>query len=1303
MFLVIMIAVGSQGSGVTFAGAVSSSVQKTATSSTGVTINAEANTYIDSIGSHPQGEPDQYGSTLIVGYEQSFGHASAVLRFALNNIDRGKAIKSASLKIYVSRVEKVGVTQPVVNLWGSYDDSWNEDSIQQLPSIHELISNDVKLFESIGGFWQTFDVTSFVKSRLTNNKATFVLKGAQSLIPGDLISQISFYDRRNLATAPQLEITYSDNSPPTDIVLSPNTIKENGKVGDIVGTLSASDPDPGETFTYSLTSGTSAPFTVVGNTLRAAQVFDYEKQNQYRVGIQVTDSAGNTFTKIVEVNILEVVEPPTKASITINRGAVITYKTNVTLDLAHDALKADMLEYRLSNESTTWSAWKSFETPVSWQLTHGDGNKTVFMELRDRAGAVLKAQDSIVLDTTPPIVTGVSNNGKYDNEVALIFNEGTATLNGSPFTSGTIVSRDGVYVLVVIDAAGNTTTVVFTISRISPTGSEVSIEDASLVADGTSQTTIKVTLRNGRGQQETTGGAKVEIASPLGTVGAVTDHNNGTYTATLTAPLTPGDATISARVNGSPITATAAIRFVPWEASISRSTVIASDQVVRANGVNKASLRVNLKDEKGNPIPGRQMQLQTNGGRSVIQAVYDVTNHDGAALFEVSNTAAEQVTYSAKEELSGKILDQTVNIAFTYDQPPSIVLQAEPITPTYDGVTISVSATVYGALNQISSIKWAPGSHDLLYFNTQGTEITDRFTVHENGIYSVYVRDAEGNANVGLIDIQHIVSKSNNANLSGWQLTGTGGTVSLPFDPKETNYKIDAGHSTTGMKMLLKTADANADVYVNGVKVASGALTSEFALAVGSNHFEIKVEAQDGTIKMYQLEVYRSGTGSDPSESTSSSSSSKGTPSKQPEKLDQSIVILVNGQKVTGAAAIRTGVNGSKYIEVLANRDMLLKARNDTNSSVAKGTITIAVPDEKPSKVVLRLPSDAAALLSDQAATIDLHTPYGEYRLPLAQLADQKSHWMNGAEVQITIEQKSVESLSGLKDAAASSGFQFVGSPVHYEVNRVQQDAKSDRDISRFGRFIEKVIFLPKDFTEKASTAALSDPKHGIRPVPTEFISIDGKQAAVIRSLTGSGVYVLVSKTSGLSDIQGHWAAKEIAELNERLIVNGVSYNEFVPNKTITRAEFTALLARALGLPESKSTETGGFRDVIGSSWYANAVSAVKAYGIMDGFKDGTFGPNREVTRQEAIVTIVRAMSLVRDTVGAKKQADLSNFTDRDQISNWASEAIRTAIEAGLIEGSGNELRPQQSLTRAEMAVFIHRMLSKPGLISGSK
>ncbi|WP_025708494.1 S-layer homology domain-containing protein, partial [Paenibacillus graminis] len=764
------------------------------------------------------------------------------------------------------------------------------------------------------------------------------------------------------------------------------------------------------------------------------------------------------------------------------------------------------------------------------------------------------------------------------------------------------------------------------------------------------------------------------------------------YTATLTAPAAAGTAKISATIDGSALASTVTVQLIPGEVSSSYSTVTASDLVVRADGKSQASIYVRLKDKYDHPLAGKRVQLQAQDGSSVTQEVYGVTNEEGLATFAVSNVMAEKVTYSAKEEASGISLDETVSITFTYDQPPVIKLQVDTAAPTFSSVHVAVYASVYGEYNSISSIKWAAGSRSISYFDTQGTQIKDHFTVQENGIYSVYAADTAGNANVSLIEIQNIVPLSSDSDLTGWQLIGLGGTVKFDFDAGKLSNTLEVSDSVYGLRMLLTPANVHAAVYVNGLQVDSNALTKEYVLATGQNKFEVRVKAQDSSFKTYTLNVIRSAASKVPD-----SGSVPGGPAIVPGSSSPSLpgnapVVWINNRKVTGLATRNVNANGAKTIDVLLNMDNLYQAL-DSLSNTAEANLSISV-EEEADQLALRLTGNTVPILAGRTAAITIKTQYGQYRLPLVEIINQQTTWTDDVEVQIIIERGKRE--TELQEAATTNGFHLATDPVHFNVLVTGNGKK--KEVTRFNHYVERVIYLSEN-AGAASTAIIWDQNSGVRPVPTEFTIVDGHQAAVIRSLTNS-TYVVVSITSPLTDIKGHWAEPEISQMSNRMIVQGTEGGHFAPGAAITRAELAAMVARALGLPEG---DNSGFRDVNGLSWYSSAVAAVKAYGIMDGFGDGAFRPNQKVSRQEAIVTIIRALRLTdaapAGNVGV--QADLSLYTDSSQIGAWAKEALRTAIYEGLMKGYGDELRPQQAVTRAETTVLLHRLLLQAGLING--
>lgn len=179
---------------------------------------------------------------------------------------------------------------------------------------------------------------------------------------------------------------------------------------------------------------------------------------------------------------------------------------------------------------------------------------------------------------------------------------------------------------------------------------------------------------------------------------------------------------------------------------------------------------------------------------------------------------------------------------------------------------------------------------------------------------------------------------------------------------------------------------------------------------------------------------------------------------------------------------------------------------------------------------------------------------------------------------------------------------------------------------------------------------------------------------------TGSG-------SSVFTDMSGHWGQKYAEALVARGVVNGYADGSFRGDSPITRAELTKIVVEALNIP---ATSGKTFGDVAASSWYADYVSRAATAGVVNGFEDGSFAPDRSVTRQDAVLMVYRAMKLSQELPEGFKF-----FADEKDIQDYASEAIRCLGDLGIITGNGkaNQFLPQNNITRAEMAAVVCRAL----------
>ncbi|GGG04268.1 hypothetical protein GCM10010912_56260 [Paenibacillus albidus] len=169
------------------------------------------------------------------------------------------------------------------------------------------------------------------------------------------------------------------------------------------------------------------------------------------------------------------------------------------------------------------------------------------------------------------------------------------------------------------------------------------------------------------------------------------------------------------------------------------------------------------------------------------------------------------------------------------------------------------------------------------------------------------------------------------------------------------------------------------------------------------------------------------------------------------------------------------------------------------------------------------------------------------------------------------------------------------------------------------------------------------------------------------------------------TDIQGHWAQEVIQQLAEKNAVTGYPDGTFKPDQPIHRAEFAAILVRALGVPQN---EGKSFTDTVGH-WASQAISSAYAYGIIHGYNEHTFAPDEPVTREQMALMLVNALQLEN---GQASQT----FADQGMIAIWARKAVAAAVEHGVIAGyPDNTLRPKAPATRAEAVTVIWQAMEK--------
>ncbi|MFC6333508.1 S-layer homology domain-containing protein [Paenibacillus septentrionalis] len=204
--------------------------------------------------------------------------------------------------------------------------------------------------------------------------------------------------------------------------------------------------------------------------------------------------------------------------------------------------------------------------------------------------------------------------------------------------------------------------------------------------------------------------------------------------------------------------------------------------------------------------------------------------------------------------------------------------------------------------------------------------------------------------------------------------------------------------------------------------------------------------------------------------------------------------------------------------------------------------------------------------------------------------------------------------------------------------------------------------------------------------------NVDAASHTVTVALEHLSTYAVLAYTKAFTDVPStHWAARTLEVLAAKHIINGTSDTRFSPDGPTTRAEFTSLLVRALGLTNAASVVP--FEDVQAGQWFAEEVAIAYEAGLITGVSETKFDPNAKITREEMAALLVRAYEYQNSVITATGSAD---FMDSSSISSWAVEEVNKAVSAGLLQGKGNGIfDPASDANRAETAQAILNLINK--------
>ena len=254
------------------------------------------------------------------------------------------------------------------------------------------------------------------------------------------------------------------------------------------------------------------------------------------------------------------------------------------------------------------------------------------------------------------------------------------------------------------------------------------------------------------------------------------------------------------------------------------------------------------------------------------------------------------------------------------------------------------------------------------------------------------------------------------------------------------------------------------------------------------------------------------------------------------------------------------------------------------------------------------------------------------------------------------------------------------------ESSRVSNSSEYYVDPTRTQYALDKVAFIPR--------AGL----YGKVTIQYTGYDVNGKNA-----YNGTITFNVTEKTKSavFSDVTAtsySWAADSVDFLYYEEVANG-SNGKYNPKSNITRGDFMLMLYRAF-LEEDYEDHnvTSNFPDVVkGTTSYSKetyqAVGVAKYLGIAQG-SNGKYNPTSYITREEAMTLIYRTLDEVGYSMSYTVSTSTSSFSDYSSVSSYARAAIKDLIGHGVVIGTNGKIQPKSNITRAEMAVILHRVLT---------
>lgn len=365
--------------------------------------------------------------------------------------------------------------------------------------------------------------------------------------------------------------------------------------------------------------------------------------------------------------------------------------------------------------------------------------------------------------------------------------------------------------------------------------------------------------------------------------------------------------------------------------------------------------------------------------------------------------------------------------------------------------------------------------------------------------------------------------------------------------------------------------------------------------------------------------------------------------------------------------------------------DAIKAAGDEAKSREAAVTVEVKADSED---LAVSIPADAVENLIENSIDLNIKSDKLEYNVPAGAI-DKEALEEFGKDVTVQFNSKVVDTEEAFKDVELGSTLKSKGKVLELSLDVLDKKGEKVGNISKFKKPLTIKISLD-DVTGDNDRLGIYflNPETG-KP---EFVGgkvVDGK---IILKIHHYSKYAIMEANITYTDLTGHWSKSYVESMAAKHVVNGYPDSTYLPEKDVTRAEFAKLIVKALELDMVKYD--GKFSDITTDDWCADYVTTAASNGIVSGYPNETFMPDKEISRLEMATMLGNAMSNVElkdNTVNTLNQV----FNDSSDIAKWGIENAAKVYQEGLMVGMDGKFSPQETTTRAQAATAIYRLFNK--------